>query len=51
MNHTTTWKSENWKRRIIDTDKPFAIVLPMNAGNIAFYDIDGNIVEYTNNPL
>lgn len=35
----------------IDSDKPFAIVLPMNAGNIAFYDIDGNIVEYTNNPL
>lgn len=35
----------------IDSDKPFALVLPMNAGNIAFYDIDGNIVEYTNNPL
>ena len=35
----------------IDSDKPFAIVLPMNAGSITFYDIDGNIVEYANNPL
>lgn len=35
----------------IDSDKPFALVLPKNAGNITFYDIDGNIVEYANNPL
>lgn len=35
----------------IDSDKPFAIVLPMNAGSITFYDIDGNVVEYANNPL
>ena len=35
----------------IDSDEPFAIVLPMNAGNITFYDIDGNIVAYSNNPL
>ena len=35
----------------IDSDKPFAIVLPMNVGSITFYDIDGNVVEYANNPL
>ena len=35
----------------IDSDKPFAIVLPMNAGSITFYDIDGNVVKYANNPL
>lgn len=30
----------------IDSNKPFAIVLPTNAGNITFYDINGNAVEY-----
>lgn len=30
----------------IDSDKPFAIVLPINAGNITFYDINGNVVDY-----
>ena len=35
----------------LDSEKPFAIVLPINAGNITFYDIDGNIVAYSNNPL
>ena len=30
----------------IDSGKPFAIVLPVNAGNIAFYDVDGNAVEF-----
>ncbi|MBE6773589.1 MAG: hypothetical protein E7544_05130 [Ruminococcaceae bacterium] len=30
----------------IDSDKPFAIVLPMNAGSITFYDINGKAVEY-----
>lgn len=35
----------------IDSDKPFAIVLPINVGAIHFYDVDGNIVEYLNNPL
>lgn len=30
----------------IDSGKPFAIVLPLNAGNICFYDANGNIVEY-----
>lgn len=29
----------------IDSKKPFALVLPRNAGNIAFYDVNGNIVE------
>ena len=31
--------------------KPFAIVLPINAGNITFYDVNRNTVEYWNNPL
>ncbi len=30
----------------IDSSKPFAIVLPLNVGNISFYDTNGNIVEY-----
>ena len=30
----------------IDSEKPFAIVLPVNAGTITFYDINGEIVEY-----
>ena len=29
----------------IDSDKPFAIVLPVNAGVITFYDVDGNTVK------
>jgi len=29
----------------IDSGKPFAVILPLNAGNITFYDKDGNIVE------
>lgn len=39
--------------RVIDIDgnKPFAIVLPVNAGNITFYDANGQAVEYHNNPL
>ena len=35
----------------IDSNKPFAIVLPINAGTITFYDVNGNTVEYWNNPL
>ena len=35
----------------IDCNKPFAIVLPVNAGNITFYDENGNTVEYWNHPL
>ena len=31
----------------IDSDKPFAIILPLNAGNICFYDVSGNVVEYS----
>lgn len=29
----------------IDNNKPFAIILPVNAGNIVFYDVNGDIVE------
>lgn len=35
----------------IDSGKPFAIVLPINAGNIAFYDVNGNTVEFLEHPL
>ena len=35
----------------IDSGKPFAIVLPFNAGSICFYDTNGNIVEYLRKPL
>lgn len=31
----------------IDSDQPFAIVLPQNAGNITFYDVDGNPVAFS----
>ena len=29
----------------IDSEKPFAFILPANAGNVTIYDINGNIVE------
>ena len=35
----------------IDSNKPFAIVLPISAGTITFYDVNGNTVEYWNNSL
>ncbi len=35
----------------IDSGKPFAIVLPVNAGSIAFYDVNGNTVEFWEHPL
>ena len=35
----------------IDSGKPFAIVLPLNVGNICFYDTNGNVVEYLRQPL
>lgn len=35
----------------IDSNKPFAIVLPVNAGTITFYDVNGNEVEFCENPL
>lgn len=35
----------------IDSNKPFAIVLPINAGTITFYDVNGNQVEFFQNPL
>ena len=30
----------------IDPDKPFAIVLPLNEGNIYFYNLDGKLIDY-----
>ena len=36
---------------VIEGNKPFAIVLPLNTGNIRFYDVNGNIVEYLRQPL
>ena len=35
----------------IDSGKPFAIVLPLNAGSICFYDTNGNVVEYLRRQL
>jgi len=35
----------------VDSEKPFALVLPVNAGTITFYDTENNIVAFTNNPL
>ena len=35
----------------IDSNKPFAIVLPINTVSICFYDINGNIVDYHNQKL
>lgn len=35
----------------IDSSNPFAIVLPVNADNIVFYDVDGNVVDYINRSL
>ena len=35
----------------IDSGKPFAIVLPINAGSICFYDTNGNVVEYLRRKL
>lgn len=30
----------------LDSNSPFAIVLPVNAGDVTFYDVSGNIVEW-----
>lgn len=35
----------------IDSSKPFAIVLPLNAGTVSFYDLNGNVVEYLRQSL
>lgn len=35
----------------IDSGKPFSIVLPVNAGNIAFYDVNGNTVDFLEQQL
>lgn len=35
----------------IDCNNPFAIVLPVNSGNITFYDEKGHTVDYYNHPL
>ena len=35
----------------LDSSKPFAMVLPINAGAVTFYDVNGNPVEYWKHPL
>ncbi len=35
----------------LDSSKPFAITLPVNAGNITFYDVNGVAVEFWEHPL
>ena len=34
----------------VDSTKPFAIILPVNAGNLTFYDVNGISVEYCEYP-
>ena len=35
----------------IDSSKPFSIILPVNAASIAFYDVNGNTVEFFEHSL
>lgn len=35
----------------IENGKPFAIVLPKNAGVVSFYDVNGNVVKYVSESL
>ncbi|MBQ4346846.1 MAG: hypothetical protein IJC39_00160, partial [Firmicutes bacterium] len=35
----------------IDPDEPFAVVLPVNVGNIDFFDVNGDKVEVWKNPV
>ncbi len=35
----------------LDSGKPFAIVLPRNAGTVIFYDVDGNPVKTWEHPM
>lgn len=37
----------NIKTMVLDSSKPFALILPSNAGNVSFYDTEDNIVEIT----
>ncbi len=34
--------------REIEENEPFVFILPKNAGEISFYDKDGNVIEYVN---
>jgi hypothetical protein len=36
---------ESVKTIEIDSEKPFAFILPVNAGNVTIYDINGNVIE------
>ncbi len=38
----------NVKTQEIKINEPFVFILPKNAGEISFYDKDGNVVEYVN---
>ena len=35
----------------MESNKPFAIILPVNAGTVTFYDVDGNEVDFWEHPL
>lgn len=35
----------------INSDKPFTLILPADAGIVTFYDVDGNIVEFYQHPV
>lgn len=35
----------------LDSEKPFTLILPADAGIVTFYDVDGNIVEFYQHPV
>ena len=35
----------------LDSDQPFAIILPVNAGTVTFFDVQGNEVDYYRHPV
>lgn len=35
----------------LDSNKPFTLILPQEAEEVTFYDVDGNIVEFYQHPV
>ena len=51
VNHLEIDDGDLIKTIDIDSSKPFAIVLPVNAGSLTFYDVDGTVRDFWNNSL
>ena len=51
VNHLEIDDGDLIKTIDIDSSKPFAIVLPVNAGSLTFYDVDGTVIDFWNNSL